>query len=133
MENQEIINELNYNNNNIANNKKSNYSNYNFNFNKINPIANNNSKRNNISSKKPKLNNNIFRNSSSNTEVNNANINYINLDVDNNNKDKNYSFNINKNIRGNNNRILFIQENNLINHKLNINNGDGRIYNIFII
>jgi hypothetical protein len=71
------------------------------------------------------LNNNIFRNSSSNTEVNNSNINYINLDVDNNNKDKNYSFNINKNIRGNNNRILFIQENNLINHKLNINNGDG--------
>ena len=79
------------------------------------------------------MNNNIFRNSSSNTEVNNTNINYINLDVDNNNKDKNYSFNINKNIRGNNNRILFIQENNLINHKLNINNGDGRIYNIFII
>ena len=77
------------------------------------------------------MNNNIFRNSSSNTEVNNANINYINLDVDNNNKDKIYSFNINKNIRGNNNRILFIQENNLINHKLNINNGDGRIYNNF--
>ena len=37
MENQEIINELNY-KNNIANNKKCNYSNYNFNFNKINPI-----------------------------------------------------------------------------------------------
>ena len=131
MENQEIINELNYNNNNIAN-KKTYYSNYNFNFNKINPIANNNSKRNNISSNKPILNNNnIFRNSSSNTEVNNGNINYINLDVDNNNRDKNYSFNINKNIRGNNNRILSIQENNLINHKLNINNGDGRIYNNF--
>jgi hypothetical protein len=116
-DNQETLNDKNYNNNNniSSNNKKNNYNNYNFNFNKINPITNlnnNNSKRN-IPSKPILTNNNIFRHNT-NYEVNNGNINYINLEVDN-NREKNYSFNStnnNKNLRGN-----------------RINNGDGRIYN----
>ena len=119
-DNQEILNEINYNNNNILNNKKNNYNNnYNFNFNKINPITNtnsNNSKRN-ASSKHNIASNNVFRNS----EINNGNMNYINLDVD--NRDKNYSFN-----HMNNMSNLNINSNK--NLKVNrINNGDGRIYN----
>ena len=114
-DNQEILNEVNYNTN--ISNKKGNYNNYNFNFNKINPISttnnnNNNSKRN-ISSK-PILNTNIFRHSN-NTEINNGNMNYININME--NKDKNYSMNNlnnNMNLRGN-----------------RINNGDGRIYNFY--
>ena len=113
-DNQEILNEVNYNTN--INNKKNN-NNYNFNFNKINPISNmnnnnNNSKRN-ISSK-PILNNNIFR-QINNTEINNGNMNYINLNIE--NKEKNYSMNNlnnNMNLRGN-----------------RINNGDGRLYNFY--
>ena len=116
-ENQEILNEINFNNNNLNNIKKNSYSNYNFNFNKINPIANNNnnSKRN-ISSKPIISNNNIFR-PGSNNDVNNGNMNYINLEVD--SKDKNYTFkhlsnNNSKNLRGN-----------------RINNGDARMNNLY--
>ena len=120
-DNQEMLNEINYNNNNVSNNKKNNYSNnYNFNFNKINPITNNSnsntSKRNisNISSKHNIINNSVFRNS----ELNNGNINYINIDVE--NREKNNSFNHLNNINANKNL------------KVNrINNGDGRIYNNF--
>ena len=118
-DNQELINEMGYNNNNLNNNKKSNYNNnnYNFNFNKINPMTNNsnsnaNNKRN-ISSKPIILSNNAYRHGS--TELNNGNINYINIDTD--NREKNYSFTTNnnaKNMRGN-----------------RINNGDNKMYNNF--
>ena len=116
-DNQEMLNELNYNNNNnISNNKKNNYSNnnYNFNFNKINPITmsnnNSNTSKRNISTKHNIINNNVFRNN----ELNNGNLNYINIDVE--NREKNNSFNHinNKNLKVN-----------------RINNGDGRIYNNF--
>ena len=112
-DNQELLNEINY--NNITNNKKGNFNNYNFNFNKINPISNvnNNSSKRNITSK-PILNNNAFR-SGNNTEINNGNMNYINLNIE--NKNKNYSMN-----NLNNNMNLRVNR---------INNGDGRIYNFY--
>ena len=118
-DNHNILNDVNYNPNEIItnNNKKNNNNyntNYNFNFNKINPIANNinnNSKRNTSTKTYTANTNNIFRRNSNN-ELNNGN-NYINIDVDN-NKEKNYSFTNKQNMKNN-----------------QINNGDGRIYNNF--
>ena len=129
-ENQELENEINYNNSRISNNNKqkqvSYNNNYNFNFNKINPMSNNSTGKRSI---KPNYgNNNFFRHIiNSNNEVNNGN-NYINMDS-NPRENKNYSFNnLTNNNKNRGHRIISIQDNNFISNNKG-SSGEGRIYN----
>ena len=97
--NNEKLNEINC-KNIISNNKKRNYSNYNFNFSKINPISNNIIKGK--LTPKPIIlnNNNLYRNSFNG--YNDNNINHINLGAD--NRDKTYFLNSSNSL--NNKKIL---------------------------
>ena len=130
-EKEEMENEINYNNSNISNNnnkKQGSYSNnYDFNFNKINPMSNNSTGKRNI---KPNFgnNNNFFRNiTNNNNEFNNGNMNYINMDP-NCRDNKNYSFNnLSNNNKNRGHRIISIQDNNFMSNKGS--SGDGRILN----
>ena len=130
-ENQEIENEINYNNSRISNNNKQKQmnfnSNYNFNFNKINPMSNNSTGKRNI--KTNFGNNNFFRQIINNSnEVNNGNNNYINMDS-NPRENKNYSFNnLSTNNKNRGHRIISIQDNNFISNNKG-SSGEGRIYN----